>query len=221
MKHGINYNADGSVTLVLYDKDTRGQRHDWCYLIGDFNGFKRTKEYAMKRDDQQGVWWYTFTSAEKGKEYLFQYYLGKDDDSKKVHDPYSEIVYDSSNDKYISSSTYPDLRSYPEGTSGLVGAFCVSPETYRWKNEGFRIKDKDDLVIYELHLRDFSSTSDLNGAYSKLDYLSDLGVGAIELMPVQEFDGNDSWGYNPCSYFALDKAYGSPARYKEFIDECH
>ncbi|MDD7135469.1 MAG: alpha-amylase family glycosyl hydrolase [Bacteroidales bacterium] len=221
VKHGINYNADGSVTLVLYDKDTRGQRHDWCYLIGDFNGFKRTKEYAMKRDDQQGVWWYTFTSAEKGKEYLFQYYLGKADDSKKVHDPYSEIVYDSSNDKYISSSTYPGLRSYPEGTSGLVGAFCVSPETYRWKNEGFRIKDKDNLVIYELHLRDFSSTSDLNGAYSKLDYLSDLGVGAIELMPVQEFDGNDSWGYNPCSYFALDKAYGSPARYKEFIDACH
>ncbi|MGN1215148.1 MAG: alpha-amylase family glycosyl hydrolase [Candidatus Cryptobacteroides sp.] len=220
-KHGINYNPDGSVTLVLYDKDTRGRRHDWCYLIGDFNGFKRSKDYAMKRDDQQGVWWYTFTSAEKGKEYRFQYWLGTQDGSKKVHDPYSEIVYDSSNDKYISSTTFPDLRAYPEGTSGLVGAFCVQPQEYRWKNEGFKIKDRNNLLIYEMHLRDFTSTSDLNGALERLDYLSDLGVGAIELMPVQEFDGNDSWGYNPCSYFALDKAYGSPDKYKEFIDECH
>ncbi|MGN0202089.1 MAG: alpha-amylase family glycosyl hydrolase [Candidatus Cryptobacteroides sp.] len=220
-KHGINYNPDGSVTLVLYDKDTRERRHDWCYLIGDFNGFKRSKEYAMKRDDARGVWWYTFTSPEKGREYLFQYYLGNDDGSKKVHDPYSEIVYDPSNDKYISSTTFPDLREYPEGTSGLVGAFCVSPEQYSWKNEEFRIKDKDDLVIYELHLRDFTSGSDLAGALEKLDYLSDLGVGAVELMPIQEFDGNDSWGYNPCSYFALDKAYGTPSMYKQFIDECH
>lgn len=221
VRHGINYNPDGSVTLVLYDKDSRGQCHDWCYLIGDFNGFRRTTEYAMKRDDQQGVWWYTFTSAEKGKEYLFQYYLGRGDDSKKIHDPYSEIVYDSSNDKYISSSTFPDMHAYPEGTSGLVGSFCVDPAPYEWKNGDFKIKDKDDLVIYELHLRDFSSSSDLNGALDKLDYLDDLGIGAIELMPVQEFDGNDSWGYNPCSYFALDKAYGSPRMYKNFIDECH
>lgn len=222
VKKGINYNADGSVTLVLYDKDTKGERHDWCYLIGDFNGFKRTKEYAMKRDEQLGVWWYTIPSVEKGREYLFQYYLGKGDSSVKIHDPYTTIVYDSSNDKYISSSTYPGLRSYPEGTSGLVGAFCYSPaDSYQWKNTDFKIKDQDDLIIYELHLRDFSSSSDLNGALEKLDYLSDLGVGAIELMPIQEFDGNDSWGYNPCSYFALDKAYGFSDKYKQFIDECH
>ena len=222
VKKGINYNADGSVTLVLYDKDTKGERHDWCYLIGDFNGFKRTKEYAMKRDEQLGVWWYTIPSVEKGREYLFQYYLGKGDNSVKIHDPYTTIVYDSSNDKYISSSTYPGLRSYPEGTSGLVGAFCYSPaDSYQWKNTDFKIKDQDDLIIYELHLRDFSSSSDLNGALEKLDYLSDLGVGAIELMPIQEFDGNDSWGYNPCSYFALDKAYGFSDKYKQFIDECH
>ena len=105
VKKGINYNADGSVTLVLYDKDTKGERHDWCYLIGDFNGFKRTKEYAMKRDEQLGVWWYTIPSVEKGREYLFQYYLGKGDNSVKIHDPYTTIVYDSSNDKYISYST--------------------------------------------------------------------------------------------------------------------
>lgn len=76
-------------------------------------------------------------------------------------------------------------------------------------------------MIYELLLRDFTETGDLNGAYQKLDYLEKLGVTAIELMPVQEFDGNDSWGYNPCFYFALDKAYGTPEMYKKFIDACH
>ena len=62
---------------------------------------------------------------------------------------------------------------------------------------------------------------DLQGAIQKLDYLERLGITAIELMPVQEFEGNDSWGYNPTFYFALDKAYGTSEMYKRFIDECH
>ena len=219
-KHGINYNSDGSVTLVLYDKDKNGKRHDWCYLIGDFNDFKRSKEYAMKRDDDAGVWWYTLKSVEKGKEYLFQYWLGSADSSVKIHDPYSELVYDCSNDKYIPSSTYPGLKS-PEGTSGLVGTFCHSPQAYTWPSSDFKIKDRDNLVIYELHFRDFSASSDIAGALEKLDYIQAMGVNAIELMPVQEFDGNDSWGYNPCSYFAMDKAYGTREKYKQFISECH
>lgn len=70
-------------------------------------------------------------------------------------------------------------------------------------------------------LRDFTESSDINGAMAKLDYLQSLGVNAIELMPVQEFDGNDSWGYNPAFFFAMDKAYGTDRMYKEFIDECH
>jgi len=76
-------------------------------------------------------------------------------------------------------------------------------------------------VIYELHLRDFTATSDINGAMGKLSYLKEMGVNAIELMPVQEFDGNDSWGYNPCFFFAMDKAYGTKTMYKQFIDACH
>ena len=76
-------------------------------------------------------------------------------------------------------------------------------------------------MIYELHFRDFTATGDINGAMEKMDYLENLGVTAIELMPVQEFDGNNSWGYNPNSFFALDKAYGTREDYKKFIDECH
>ena len=220
--HGINYNQDGSVTLVLYDKDKKNASYDWCYVIGDFSQWQRKSEYAMKRDDAAGCWWYTFTGIDPDKEYMFQYYLGKKDGTvAKVHDPYTEIVYDGYNDKYITSTTYPDLPAYPEGTSGLVSAFKVNKDSYSWQNSSFSVSDPDDLVIYEMHFRDFTSTGDINGAMEKLDYLQDLGVNAIELMPVQEFEGNDSWGYNPCSYFALDKAYGTRNMYKEFVDACH
>lgn len=220
--YGINYNSDGSVTLVLRDLDNKNKRHEYCYLTGEFSKWQRSNDYAMKRDDAAGCWWYTMTNVDPDKEYMFQYYVvNKDGSAFRVHDPYTEIVYDGSNDKYISSSTYPDLPAYPKGTSGLVSAFKVNKDVYNWTSTGFKIADQNDLVIYEMHFRDFTSTGDIPGALGKLDYLSSLGVNAVELMPIQEFDGNDSWGYNPCSYFALDKAYGTRNMYKQFIDGCH
>lgn len=220
--YGINYNSDGSVTLVLRNLDNQNKCHEYCYLVGEFSKWQRSNDYAMKRDDAAGCWWYTMTNVAPDKEYMFQYYVvNKDGSAFRVHDPYTEIVYDGSNDKYISSSTYPDLPAYPKGTSGLVSAFKVNKDVYNWTSTGFKIADQNDLVIYEMHFRDFTSTGDIPGALGKLDYLSSLGVNAVELMPIQEFDGNDSWGYNPCSYFALDKAYGTRNMYKQFIDGCH
>lgn len=220
-KHGINYNSDNSVTFVFYDKDRNGNRKDYSYLIGEFNGWKPSEEYAMKRDEEAGCWWYTLSVEDPSEEYLFQYYIGTiEDGAMRLPDPYTEIAY-SGDDIYISSSTYPGLREYPAGTSGIVSAFCVNPQQYSWRAGDFKVDEPDDLVIYELHFRDFTATGDIAGAMEKLDYLQAVGVDAIELMPVQEFEGNDSWGYNPCSYFALDKAYGTREKYKEFIDECH
>ena len=220
--YGINYNSDGSVTLVLRNLDNKNKRHEYCYLTGEFSKWQRSNDYSMKRDDASGCWWYTMTNVDPNKEYMFQYYLvNKDGSAFRIHDPYTEIVYDGSNDKYISSSTYPDLPAYPKGTSGLVSAFKVNKDVYNWTSTGFKIADQNDLVIYEMHFRDFTSTGDIPGALEKLDYLSSLGINAVELMPIQEFDGNDSWGYNPCSYFALDKAYGTRNMYKQFIDGCH
>lgn len=222
VKHGINYNADGSVTFVFYEKDKKNNRYDWCYLIGEFNGWERKSEYAMKRDESAGCWWITCTGFEEGKEYMFQYMIGNDDVRLRLSDPYSEIVY-SGDDQWISSSTYPDLRAYPTQTSGYVSAFEIGRPSYTWTD--FEIEDKDDLIIYELLLRDFTENGgkegNLKNAMEKLDYLETLGINAIELMPVQEFDGNDSWGYNPNHYFAMDKAYGTREMYKQFIDECH
>ena len=224
VQHGINYNADGSVTFVFYEKDKKGNRYDWCYLIGEFSDWERKSEYAMKRDEAAGCWWITCTGFEAGKEYMFQYMAGNEDTRLRLSDPYSEITY-SGDDQWISTSTYPELREYPSETSGYVSAFEIGREAYDWQVTDFKIEDEDDLIIYELLLRDFTVNGGKEGnlelAMEKLDYLETLGVNAIELMPIQEFDGNDSWGYNPNHYFAMDKAYGTREMYKKFIDECH
>ena len=223
-QHGINYNSDGSVTFVFYEKDKNGKRYDWCYLIGEFNNWERKSEYAMKRDESAGCWWITCDGFESGKEYMFQYMTGNDDVRLRLSDPYSEITYEG-NDQWISASTYPSMRPYPSQTSGYVSAFEIGRSSYNWNVTDFKIEDSNDLIIYELLLRDFTENGgkegNLKNAKAKLDYLETLGINAIELMPIQEFDGNDSWGYNPNHYFAMDKAYGTRDMYKEFIDECH
>ncbi|MFA5650701.1 MAG: alpha-amylase family glycosyl hydrolase, partial [Proteiniphilum sp.] len=152
----------------------------------------------------------------------FQYYIGMNNsDPIRVADPYTRKILDPANDKYISAATYPNKKEYPKGTIGIVSVFQTQPESYTWQVPDFEVPPRDNLVIYEMLLRDFTESGDINGAMTKLDYLQSLGVNAIELMPVQEFDGNDSWGYNPAFFFAMDKAYGTDRMYKEFIDECH
>lgn len=217
VKHGINYNADGSVTFVFYDKDTAGKSHTYCYIVGDWNNWERVTEGAMKRDDSAGCWWITLGDFDADKEYRFQYRLGTDSGSDiRVSDPYTEIVYDQWNDQYISGTP-----AFPEKAKGLVSAFQISRPEYNWKHSDFKVEDKNDLVIYEMLFRDFTNTQDIAGAMAQLDYIENLGVNAIELMPIQEFDANLSWGYNPNHWFALDKYYGTREEYKDFIDECH
>ncbi|MGM9788481.1 MAG: alpha-amylase family glycosyl hydrolase [Candidatus Cryptobacteroides sp.] len=218
---GINYLSSTSVCLVLLEKDKDGKSYDHSFVVGDFNSWKLSNDCQMKRDEAAGCWWITLTGLEPGKEYRYQYHLTKGDDYVRIHDPYTEITYDGGEDKWIPASTYPNMPEFPKETGGILGAFQTDAPQYNWKVKDFKISDQNNLIIYELLLRDFSSSKDLAGCTAHLDYLQNLGINAIELMPVQEFDGNDSWGYNPRSYFALDKAYGTRQAYKEFIDECH
>lgn len=221
---GINIIDNSTVTLVLYDKDKNGNHKDFAHVVGDFNDWKLSNDdkSQMFRDDASGCWWITLTGLDVSKEYAFQYYVGtKAGEPIRLADAYAEKILDPDNDKYITSATYPDQKEYPQGGIGIVSVFKIQKDVYSWKVNNFEIKDKDKLVIYEMLLRDFTTTGDINGAMEKLDYLKSLGVNAIELMPVQEFDGNDSWGYNPCFYFAMDKAYGTKKMYKQFIDACH
>ncbi|MBP8621140.1 alpha-amylase family glycosyl hydrolase [Bacteroides sp.] len=221
---GINIIDNTTVTLVLYDKDKNGVYKDFAHVVGDFNGWKLSNDAKsqMFRDNTSGCWWITLTGLDATKEYAFQYYLGtKSGEITRLADAYCRKILDPDNDKYIPAATYSDAKEYPKGAVGIASVFKIQQDVYTWKVKDYQVKDKDNLVIYELLLRDFSATGDINGAKQKLDYLKSLGVNAIELMPIQEFDGNDSWGYNPCFFFAMDKAYGTDKMYKEFIDACH
>ena len=216
VRHGINYNDDGSVTFVLYDKDKNGKSYDYCYIVGDWNNWERVPEGAMYRDNSAGCWWITLDGFDSDKEYRFQYRLGAGSNSVYVSDPYTEIVYDEWNDQYIQG-----VPAFPAGAKQLVSAFQINKPAYAWKHSDFKVEDKNDLVIYEMLFRDFTKNQNIAGAMSQLDYIENLGVTAVQLMPIQEFDANLSWGYNPNHWFALDKYYGTREEYKAFIDECH
>ena len=214
---GINYNADGSVTFVLHDMDTAGKRHEYCFIVGDWNNWTRVPEGSMFYDPTTGKWWITLDGFDADKEYRFQYRLGNAaSNDTYLSDPYTEIVYDQWNDQYIQG-----VPAFPEGAKQLVSAFQINKPAYNWKHKDFKVEDKNDLVIYEMLFRDFTTSQNIAGAMSQLDYIENLGVTAVQLMPIQEFDGNLSWGYNPNHYFALDKYYGTREQYKAFIDECH
>ncbi|ACK72073.1 alpha amylase catalytic region [Gloeothece citriformis PCC 7424] len=101
-------------------------------------------------------------------------------------------------------------------------------DTYVWKHDDKPLPGDHELVIYELHVADFSGGEDdpyARGKYKhvieKLDYLCELGINAIELMPVKEYPGDYSWGYNPRYFFATESSYGSTEDLKRLIDECH
>ena len=101
-------------------------------------------------------------------------------------------------------------------------------DTYVWKHDDKPLPADQELVIYELHVADFSGGEDdpyARGKYKhvveKLDYISELGINAIELMPVKEYPGDYSWGYNPRHFFATESSYGSTVGLKNLIDECH
>ena len=199
-----------SATFVLYAPGKSSVN-----LLGDFNDYSTTAT-QMKKDGD--YFWVTVDGLQLGKEYSYQYLV---DGSVRVGDPYAEKVLDPWNDKWISTAVYPNPMTYPSGGEDMVSVFETSPRPYVWSVSKFDRPAVKTLAIYELLLRDFTTEGSINGALEKLDYLDDLGINAIELMPIQEFDGNDSWGYNTCYYFAPDKAYGTKRDVKRFIDECH
>ncbi|MEE1168006.1 MAG: alpha-amylase family glycosyl hydrolase, partial [Alistipes sp.] len=186
-------------------------------LLGDFNEYAPSNKYMMKRDGD--YFWTTVSGLEEGVEYGYQYLV---DGTIKIGDPYSTKILDPWNDKWIDASVYPNLKAYPaEYTSDIVSVFELNPTEFTWTATSYERPAENSLAIYELLIRDFTEEGSINAVTAKLDYLETLGVNAIELMPIHEFDGNDSWGYNPCFFFAADKAYGTEQAYKTFIDECH
>jgi 1,4-alpha-glucan branching enzyme len=214
VRDGINYGSDGtSVTLVLFAPNkTRAA------VIGDFNNWTQTNNYQMFRTPDGNRYWITLTGLTPGQEYAYQYLV---DGTLKVADMFAEKILDPANDQYIDAQTYPDLKPYPVGQTGIVSVLQTSKPAYTWQMPNFTKPDKRNLLIYELLVRDFVAAHNWQTVKDSIAYLKHLGVNAIEVMPFNEFEGNISWGYNPDFFFAPDKYYGTETALKQFIDECH
>jgi len=214
VSHGINELNDSILRLVLYAPDK-----DFVYVIGDFNNWQIASDYYMSRSTDGMTWWLDINGLSPQTEYAFQYFV---DGEIRIADPYSEKILDPYSDGQISNTTYPNLKPYPAGkTVTAVTAFTLGEQDYDWQIDNFEKPEKTNLIIYELLLRDFLINHDFNTLIDTLNYLENLGINAIELMPVSEFEGNIGWGYNPSFHSALDKYYGNKDSFKRFIDEAH
>ncbi|WP_253469270.1 malto-oligosyltrehalose trehalohydrolase [Paenarthrobacter sp. A20] len=116
---------------------------------------------------------------------------------------------------------FPDPRSrrQPEGVHGLSVTF--DPSAHEWQDSGWQGRTLQGSVIYELHLGTFTPEGTLDAAAEKLDYLVDLGVDFIELLPVNGFNGVHNWGYDGVLWYAVHEPYGGPAAYQRFVDAAH
>lgn len=189
------------------------------YVIGDFNDWKPNPAYQMRQSADGKTWWLELTNLPAGQIVRYQYLV---DGTLKIADPLSDLVLDPWNDNFISATTFPDRPAYPTGlTSGIVSVLQVGKPAFNWQAVNYQRPKKTDLVVYETLLRDFLARPTYQTLMDSLDYFERLGVTAIQLMPVNEFDGNLSWGYNPAFHRALDKYYGTPEALKMLIDECH
>ncbi|UJR09363.1 hypothetical protein I4U23_013607 [Adineta vaga] len=95
-------------------------------------------------------------------------------------------------------------------------------EPYEWKYDHIKLPENDQLIIYEIYVADFTENGQFSGVLSKLNYLTDLGINAIELMPIHDYMGNEhNWGYSPTHHFALKATYGAKNDLKKLVDECH
>ncbi len=214
MKDGINYLSSTSVLLSLY-----APLKSTAYAIGDFNDWLPSDASYMKRTPDGKRYWVQIDGLTPGKEYIYQYLV---DNNIRIGDPYANKVSDPWNDSYISASTYPGLLPYPTGKTTGVATYLQTNQTpYNWQENLFTAPKVTDLVVYELLVRDFTVAQNFQAVIDTLGYLKKLGINAIELMPVNEFEGNLSWGYNPNYYFAVDKFYGTANKLKELVDKCH
>lgn len=213
--NGVTFGNDGTsaiFALTAPDKAT-------AYVIGDFNDWRLSSGGQMKRTPDGRHWWAQIDNLDPNRAYAYQFVV---DGELRVADPYAELILDPDHDRFIPGATFPNLPAYPTGkTTGIVSVVQANQSDYSWNTAQFNRPHKHDLVIYELLLRDFLDANNYQTLVDTLDYLSNLGVNAVGLLPVNEFEGNSSWGYNPSFYFAPDKYYGTKNSLKRLIDECH
>lgn len=214
-RKGINYISDTEVILVLEAPLKKN-----VFLIGDFNNWEVLPQFQMNQTPDKELFWYRLTGLVPKQEYIFQYLV---DGDIRIGDPYADKVSDPFlDDEIIAQNRYPGLKPYPKGKTEFQATFLqTAQDQYQWKYLNYEKPAMEELVVYELLLRDFDDRRTFKAVVDRLDYLAGLGINAIELMPIKEFEGNLSWGYNPSFFFAVDKFYGPKNHLKELIDEAH
>lgn len=220
---GAVRNNDGTVTFCLAAPGKTS-----VMIVGSWDNYELLDKNLMKYQDYKGnrYFWTTVSGLNDNEWYPYYYIV---DDTYKVADPYAHLVLDPWNDRASQlNQSWRDRPRYPyDQLSGIMLA-VYRHDTEQYQFSPFTIPEHDNLVIYELLLRDFTgltgfaaANGTVRAAIERLPYIKALGFNAIELMPIMEFGGNNSWGYNTNFYMAPDKAYGSPTDYKDFIEECH
>ena len=218
--NGIYYDKVNptKVTLCTYAASKTEPAQN-VFVVGDFNKWTISNDYQLKQANDSAYFWIELTGLNPGQEYAMQYVVVRADGKVvRISDLYSEKVLHA-DDKWISGYK----SKYPAQGDGYVTVLKTNKPAFKWSDAtlNFKRPNKNNLVIYELWVYDHTPSRNIKGLIDRLDYIEDLGVNAVELMPITEFDGNDSWGYSPNHFFALDKAYGTSDELKTFIDECH
>lgn len=231
---GINYDpTDATIATLVLNAPFK----DFVYVAGSFNNWSPTAAYAMKKDPTTGKFWLELTGLTSGQIYAYQYWVCDNTNRPanspaivKTADPFSTLVLSPFDDpEIISLGAFPGLPVYATIAPGQEREVTVLQTgsntlfSYNWSSAttNFVKPKKKDLVFYEVLVRDFDANRTYQDLINKIDYFRNLKINAIKIMPVMEFEGNMSWGYNTVFHMALDKRYGPPTKLKEFVDLCH
>ncbi|WP_020470052.1 alpha-amylase family glycosyl hydrolase [Zavarzinella formosa] len=169
-------------------------------VIGSFNEWN-PKTHPMKKEEE-GYWYADIAKVKPGAEY--RYLLTTPNGELSRIDPYAREVTNS------------------------IGNGVVHDPNFDWEDDDFKSPNWNEMVIYELHVGTFNDEypdidkpARLDSIVRKFDHLKKLGVNTIQVMPIAEFAGDRSWGYNPAHIFAVESAYGGPRAFKQFVKEAH
>ncbi len=189
---GAQDHGRGIVTFALYAPGKR-----CVHLVGSFNDWDASAD-AM--EDRGGGFWVTHKQLPRGK-CQYQFIL---DDGLVICDPYAQEI---------------ERLAGPDAPPRAV--IDVSRPIYQWQHDGWQRPQLRDLIIQEVHVGDFTPQGTLGGVHSRLDYLREMGINAIEFMPLYECSTNDYWGYEPAYFLALRRSFGMFEDLLTLVDEAH
>ena len=173
------------------------------YVTGTFNEWSKTSAPLVK--EKNGCWSTDIPDAKVGDEYRYLIHTPAEWNLPPLSrvDPYARKV-----------------------TSSIGNGVIYDPQAFNWSDDTFTIASWNELIIYEMHVGTFHVKEEghpgtLDSAIEKLPYLRELGINAVEVMPIMEFSGDFSWGYNPAHPFAVEGIYGGPDALKRFVKAAH